>query len=300
MYHDTSENGTQDHPADLQAVFNVIDQLPWDKDERVNVYDSDNDGHVAVRIVRFGEKRALGQLARSRSSALPLIDRQGVIEPLRLDDDESLFEASHFGIFWDHHHCVLVLEYNQHAPRHKRLGDYLKKKLFNHDTAQLDSAIFTPMVKKEALERMLQHEELGKLELTFHRNILDELAENEEYGDLYSAMQVSAQAAQGLDILTLGLRASTRNKRARKGTRVNWLQALATMIRNHADNFLKAQVEMYPEAGANLAEINLLSDKLAQSIVVPTLEGRAIDSQAMLDKIEELYDNNVDNLPKGF
>lgn len=300
VYHETSREGiTTSTQADLQSVLNVIDQLPWDKNLPENAYEVDNDGHVAVKIVRFGANRAFGQLAKSRSSALPLVDKLGKIEPLKLGPDEALFEASHFGLFWDRHHCILVLEYNQHAPRHKRLGDYLTNKLFNHKSAFLDSARFRPMVKKGPVERMLEHEELGLLEMTFFRDVLDELGEHERYNDLYNAMKINADAAPGLEVVRFGVRASAASKRARVGFKPSWLKHLARMVRDHADRFLSAKVEMYPKMGNDLVDINLLSDKWVQSLIVPTLDGRTIDSTAMLSQIEQLYDDTIDELISG-
>lgn len=299
VHYQSSLTGTTTEPSDLQGVFNVIDSLPWDKSRAVNAYDPDADGHVAVKVVRFGSNRVFGQLARSRSSALPLIDRHGQIEPLRLDVDESLFEASHFGIFWDRHHCILALEYNQHAPRHKRLGQYLKNKLFGHGSVFLDTAIFTPMVKREPLERMLEHEELGMIRLAFHRTLADEIAETEEDSDLVRALQIVADAAPELDVIEFVLKASSADKRARRGSRPSWLRQLARIVRNHADRILSAKVEMYPSDGNELIDINLLSDKFVHSILVPVQEDRTIDSMAMLKNIESLYDTNINELSSG-
>lgn len=174
LHYSSTPNGTVEAQSDPHCIMDAIGKLDWDETKPVNAYQADNDGSVAIRVGRMSTNYAMGQLAKIRKVGLPpVVGSGGAISPLRLATDEGLYEAAHFGLFWDQGVPILAMEMNPYAPRQVRLASYMVEKLKNHSYALLDSATFRPMIRGTAFDQLLAAGPIAEIELFVHRLAFD-------------------------------------------------------------------------------------------------------------------------------
>jgi len=104
----------------LESAVAHIATLPFNDQGRYQAT-SGEDTVLAV-FVSSAEYPIKIQFARIRRDNLPLVEREGSITPLTLEANAGLMDWSHIAIFPD---GIVAAEFNQDAPRLRRLGQYL-------------------------------------------------------------------------------------------------------------------------------------------------------------------------------
>jgi hypothetical protein len=157
----------------MESAAAHIGQLPFDDQGRYQ--STSNDGTVLVLFVDQASYPIRLQFARIRRDNLPVVEKAGDVTPLELDDEAGLMDSSHLVIFPD---GVVAAEFNQDAPRIRRLGSYL----FFKARANLRSAPrFLPLFQRDVLAELEAFPAITILELEAHSADTELVAEADEH-----------------------------------------------------------------------------------------------------------------------
>jgi hypothetical protein len=303
VYYESVEEDASPMSADNQAVFWHVSQLEWNPTAGDSAYQRDNDGFVALKIDALEETYVLGQLARSRRQGIPPVEVAGEVGPLELPENGGLFEAAHFGLFWDMGRPILAMEYNPYAPRQGRLGRYLLEKLRGRPGVFLDDATFTPIIRGDVLDQLLQSGPLVSLELSVVRDTVTDLNGAAQQGRLGAALKAQATISQ--EMQTVGIRLHRGRRRSGGAGERLKREIVAFISGNRASGITraKAKVERTRNGKARVTELDLLADRWVHEVTVPRLENRGIDTRSMHSEIRRVYSevgpSLVDELGKG-
>lgn len=254
------------------------------------MYYSNNDVSF-LNDININQNEIRGKFAISRRSALPELEKDGVLEPLNIPANSGLAEITHFIYF--HEKKVLGVEFNFHGPRPTSLVNYLllKSKNFQNPFEYID---LNPILNKD-LDILLQEiGEINLLQMEVARNELSIIEELDE--DLFSAFNSVAKVsdAESVEIVM------RKKKYAREGFKWPFSKAklkslLSTEDNRQKINKLKVNAESRFEERSRM--FDLLEDKMIRSkqVVILDNRSRSVDSNSMYKKIEEAYIELKDN-----
>lgn len=288
-YFDSVKDGTKEKPSDLSCLFQEISKLTWDVNATASAYLADGDGSIAVRIVKRQGRYVLGQLAKIRKDGLPPVEKGGVVQPLQLSADEGLYEAAHFGLFWDQQVPILAIEFNPYAPRQARLGEYLIEKLKHNPVARVDSCHFSPYVRGDVYDQFMAAGDLAELQLNVLRDTainMKSALKNNKLGDA-----LAAQAEATTEMETVGIYVHRGLYKRSGGAGRAWKRQVLELIKACKGGLVRAKAMVEPDATGKgrLQALDLLADKWVHVIQVPKTQNRMIDSPAFLDQIHTAY-----------
>lgn len=289
VYHESTPDGIIDQPSDLRCVFEAVSHLDWDANASSGAYLADGDGSVAVRVTQLEENYVLGQLAKIRRNGLPPKERHGVVSPLVLAEDEGLYEASHFGLFWDQNVPILAMEFNPYAPRQARLGAYLIDRLSGHPIAKVDSCAFSPYIRGDVIDQFLASGRVAEIQVNVLRDTASNLRsalKNNKLGDA-----LAAQAEATVEMETVGIFVHRGRNKKRGGAGQGLKRDFMDLLRACGPGLLKARVmvEQDESGKGKLLPLDLLEDKWVHKIEVPRTTDRMIDSGEFLKQIHRAY-----------
>lgn len=293
VHYDRQGGETVSVPSDIPAVFRFVSQLTWDENAEPSAYEPAGDGYDAVRVARFIEDGVLGQLARSRRRGLPPLEYHGSVRPLVLPANHGLYEAAHFGLFWDRSIPILAMEFNLHAPRHPTLAAYLKTKL--HDSpVEFDDATFTPLIKGDILDQIERAGAIGKIDLAVRRDAISEI----RAADKRLGTALTVQASYAPEMATVGVSFSREKYSKSGGGGQDLKRAVLRLIRRRPSAFVRAKMAVEQNVGsrAHLHMYDLLRDQWVHEVTVPYQRDNTINSRRMLDNIRQLYVANREDL----
>src|SRR5258708_14098 len=190
-------------PLDLTRALQQIDQLEYTPAGR---YQDDADGNGLLAVIDGPSRIRLGV---TRRTGLPLLERAGHLEELRIPRTAGLFEPTHLVLFPD---GIIGAEFNFYGPRASRLPKYLGDKA---------SGLFAPfslatLARQDIVKRLGEFSDIRGVEIQVRRSELDILAEADK--DLARSMKLAADAsgADTIDYVLKPKRASTMGAKARQ------------------------------------------------------------------------------------
>lgn len=117
------ENPKTEHPANIDALWRNLRRLVPLKGHASSSFLAFWGQEMVVAIDHDDDEKVYGRSAKVRRDALPGILKGGAYGWMKLEDDEYLYETSHFVFFKRTN--VMAIEYSQHAPGYKYLEQYL-------------------------------------------------------------------------------------------------------------------------------------------------------------------------------
>lgn len=290
----TGGGATREVASDPLSVFGYIGGLPFQRNANPNAYLIDSNDVTAVRVSTQNPQSVSGQCAKIRYSALPQVENAGSISDLQLPTGAGLYEAAHFTLFTDVTPHVLAMEFNQIAPRHTALANYLVQKLYGHPTIPLDRAFFSPIYRGDVIDQIMQMGKIAELELSIRRDGISEI----EAADEMLGTALRAQANYAPEMASVGIYLK-REKYARSG---GGGQQLKERVGRIVQRFLplfseaKVRIESSRGDGGRLVTKDLLQDKMIHEVSITREANGTIDSADMFEKIEQAYQANRDLL----
>ena len=141
----------------LEGAIAHVGSLPFNDQGR---YQATSDEETILAL--FVESASFPikiQFARIRRDNLPLVEQEGDITPLTLAKNAGLMDWSHIVIFND---GIVAAEFNQDAPRIRRLGQYL---MFKGGGSLPSAPRFAPLYQRNVLDELESFESVTILEL---------------------------------------------------------------------------------------------------------------------------------------
>lgn len=141
----------------LEKAIAAIDKLPFNDQGRYQA--TAGDDTVLALFVTSPSFPIKVQFARIRRDNLPLVEREGDITHLPLADNAGLIDWSHIVIFED---GIVAAEFNQDAPRIRRLGQYL---MFKSGGELPSSPRFMPLFQRNVIDALENFQSVTVLEI---------------------------------------------------------------------------------------------------------------------------------------
>lgn len=178
----------------LESVVAHIADLPFNDQGRYQATSGD-DTVLAVFVSSVTYPIKI-QFARIRRDNLPLVEREGAITPLALEKNEGLMDWSHIVIFAD---GIVAAEFNQDAPRLRRLGQYL---MFKGGSNLPSAPRFMPLFQRNVMEELENFESVTVLELEALTSDADLIAEGDpNIGAAFKACQKAGNVKKSKIVL---------------------------------------------------------------------------------------------------
>lgn len=143
------------------TVFSVINQIPFDNDERY--YDLEN-GNKWAMYIDSTENPISARMGTRRENELPAVECAGSMTLLNIPPNSGLYEPTHFTLFPDH---VIGVEYNHYGPRISSLKWYIPRKVPDI----IDEVILLPLMRKDVLDSINDIGEIKSFEFAAQRNM---------------------------------------------------------------------------------------------------------------------------------
>ena len=275
--------------ADVPAALNYIKGLPFNSKARPSAYIEEEDDAEELTSVRFFYEEddfILGQLARKRTNGLPLVEKEGALYPLNIEEGSGIHEAAHF--VYIKRDRRLIFENNAYAPKVSTLAAYLVKKLYGDNDIHLDEAFFRPILRGNAIDQFLnQRGSVAELEIEVHKNYIDQVRSlDDELGTaLENAKAISVETERVSVIFRRG-------KGKRRGGIRDIKGRIAPLARRNPEAFEKIKGLVKPDSTdtGRVIPFNLLEDKLVYNLDVKTDAFRHIDSEEMFAEMLRFYD----------
>lgn len=250
-----------------------IDGLPLASGERY--WDEGADRHCCWIDNAASPQRL--RFARVRRSALPQMERGGLLQGLSLPSNAGLAEQIHVVFFPKE---IVGVDFNFYGPRLSRLGGYLAEK------GCLPVLSFEPLLNNDVLRSVQRLEEVTMLQLRIRAPFADVIAKRSR--SLGAAFRAAANAGDA-DVVEVVLRPAPWSKGHLADRLVRVVRSLAgdTSVREQALSFkLRGRTE------DGLTDvIDVLADQLitTKRIVQQDDRSKALDRDAAYVAIREAY-----------
>lgn len=164
----------------LEKAIEKIDALPFDTQGRyLPVQGEDTVLALFVTQAKFPIKI---QFARIRRDNLPLIENKGSVSGLKIEKDAGIMDWGHIMMFSD---GIVAAEFNQDAPRIRRLGQYI---MFKSSGIIKESPKFLPLFQRNVIGELEKFDYVTLLELEAKTTDADLIAAgNKSIGDAFRA-----------------------------------------------------------------------------------------------------------------
>lgn len=265
-------------------------ELKGEGDKTRFKYYSNNDVSFLIDINKTANS-VKGRYALSRRSALPELEKGGVLEPLKIPPNSGLAEITHF-IYYPEKN-VLGVEFNFFGPRATSLSNYLKEK--SRNTSNPFEFIELNPILNQDLDKLLQ--DIGEIHLFNMEITRNELSFIEELNeDLHSAFESAAKVSEAESVEVI-LR---KKKYSRKGFSLPFTKGKLKELLSKSDNrqkINKLKVVADSVSDKNAKKFDLLEDKMITSKKVATIDSRSrsVDSECMFSKIDEAFEELKEN-----
>lgn len=260
----------------LEAVVANIDALPFNDQGRYQA--TSGDDTVLAVFVSSAVYPIKIQFARIRRDNLPLVEREGAITPLTLEANAGLMDWSHIVIFND---GIVAAEFNQDAPRLRRLGQYL---MFKGGSNLPSAPRFMPLFQRNVIEELESFENVTILELEALTSDADLIAEGDEnIGAAFKACQKAGNVKKSQIVL--------------KSVRANddGLKGLARKLFSNASSRESlAKLKVTGRSGDQRKPLDLLEEYLISVEMFSRLDSRfkAISTDDAFHVLQKAYKDN--------
>ena len=182
----------------------------------------------------------------------------------------------------------LLIERNRYAPFTSVLQSYLEVKTSEADVTPIDSSYFRPVVSGDKLEEFLRSSgPATKIELDIHEDVLPEVeAFDGRLADAFQAQkEVFPESSQ------IGIRVQI-EKYQKQGGMIEAKEKMVEFIRSVPLTGARARVKTIVSGENKSYTINLLSEDIAHTVVVPVDERQHINSEKMWALMLTSYNPN--------
>lgn len=271
----------------LPASLAAIETLPWEEQGR---YQTDATDNSLLSVMPHSFKYPLRlEFGRTRRDNLPEIERKGIKTTLSIAEDAGLIDVCHIVIFAD---GFVAAEFNQDAPRIRKLGEYLMFKGRNLPTAPRFQRLF----ERNLLDAIREIKNVKYLEVEIPPDTIDLVRKaDKSLADAFEAQRLVNNPK------TLGLYFNSRDPS--DGRLKSLGMALVQEVRgvDSYDAFEKLLIKgTDPHTGKN-RRLNLLEDFLIAevSFARSSKKSRSIDSAIAFEAIEDAYFQRHEALQKS-
>ena len=233
--------------VDPKKIFTFIDSLPFNMDGRY--LESEKGRSLSIQVDQK-EYPISCRLRTTRYTALPQIDKQGKIYPLKIAEDEGLVESTHFMLFPNQ---VVGSEYNYYGPRISTLNWYLsskcKKELF-------DEINLLPLLRSDISELIDRIGEVKFCDLRVHRDMSELMKEVDE--DLKFALEAQKNITDE-EVKELGLYLSAGPGHSHPGIGIKFLDKLLNFVKDKGpEGITRLQVKARNNITGKIEEFDIL------------------------------------------
>ena len=267
----------------LESAVAHISTLPFNDQGRYQAT-SGEDTVLAV-FVSSAEYPIKIQFARIRRDNLPLVEREGSITPLTLEANAGLMDWSHIAIFPD---GIVAAEFNQDAPRLRRLGQYL---MFKGGVELPSAPRFMPLFQRNVMEELENFENVTILELEALTSDADLIAEGDQnIGAAFKACQKAGNVKKSQIVL----------KSVRSHD--DGLKSIARkLFNNAASRESLAKLKIIGRSGDQRKPLDMLEEYLISIEAFVRLDSRfrAISTDDAFRVLEKSYRENKHKFPSA-
>lgn len=289
--HELQGNEFQTHSNPVEVIENIAKLKFMGDHDKSRFYFYPNNDVCFLHDVNIKDNRVEGRFALSRRSSLPELEKDGILEPLKIPHNSGLAEITHFIFYPDNN--VLGVEFNFFGPRANSLSFYLRNKSRNFEKP-FEYIELSPILNQDIDALLKDVGEVNLFEMEVARNELEVVKELNE--DLYSAFESAANVSDAESVEVV-----LRKKRySREGftfpfSRKKIKELLSTGDNRQKINKFRVNAESHSEKQKK--DFDLLEDKMIVSKKVTALgeRSRSIDSSDMFAKIREAYNELKDN-----
>lgn len=266
----------ENKPVALEDIFKQINNLDFENNER---YLDLSDGiRLAVILNNDSYPIIEGMIGDSRAKELPVVETQGDLKKLNLEEGSGLFDANHFIIYLNSNNLpIIIYEFNIRAPRIERLSQYLMAKF--HD--EVDYVSIDPINSMSIKDVMKNIKLPSRVTIRAH-NSCSLLDIDKNLDDLFS----SARNVSDCDYITVSFSKKSGRK---EPVSFSGFENIATFMNSSQAKLLESfKIEHKNEKGIN-EEIELLDLFLHDKINLPTMsdDSRFLDSKKVFESLKD-------------
>ncbi len=266
--------------VDVLDIFKYINDLPFDENGRYLGISGDRSLVMFVDSLKKPIKLRMGTI---RKSDLPLIEKNGLTNPLSLDEGEGLMEPVHLMIFDKN---IIGFEFNWYGPRIGVLPNYLLQRTID----LIDNAEIYPLIRKDVLKMLSKVGELKVFSIKFQRDMAEHFKElNNSLKDFFNVIKKTTDAPT-IDI-TLKHEPYSRN-----GINVSFLNnknLVAKWLKNPEvkDNVHKFWIKCKDKETHKTIEFDLIKEYLVSKKFIQTKDDKhkAVDTDSAYGAIIDSY-----------
>ena len=215
------------------------------------------------------------QFARIRRDNLPLIEKRGEISGLDIDEDAGIMDWGHIMMFPD---GIVAAEFNQDAPRIRRLGQYL---MFKSSGLMQECPKFLPLFQRNVIKELEKFDYASILEIEGKTIDADLIGDgNESIGDAFKACRKAGQVNRVSLVL--------KNQSYKKN---DLLSIAKSLFSNPKSRESLNKLKLYGKSNGARKPLDMLEEYLisTEKFVKKDSRHRSIDSDHAFDIIEQSY-----------
>ncbi len=240
-----------------------------------------NEDNVFVIVDTFGNSYIEFRIVLCRADALPFIEKEGKLEKLGdyIDADQNIAEITHCVFFPEYD--IMGAEYNFSGARPTAISDYILKRGISADLVTCRAKL-----NYDTYEKLIEGEEYSLFDFSVRTNS-DAYNKMLSKKSIFRAIQAEVPETDTFEVVL-------KRRKTRKNKFSGFMAPLSHgEIKYLLDNY-RDDIERFSVSQTSFnKQIDLLSDKLVNKVVMTRTSERTIDSKEMYKEIRRYFDTTV-------
>ena len=284
-YYDASDRKLT-HPADVDALFAKLLSLKHEK----GVQDSSIASFWALEALAAVDISSVdfvaGRFMRVRRDALPGLLKGAQFMRIKLNDDEFIYETSHFVYF--RKSKIIAIEYNQYAPHAKHFAEYLKIISRTH-SLQIDDVKLPIKVDPDTVARLMRMGLITEYQASVFSTQADQIR---HAGSLATSLRAAAKTLDFDYVASVKFARERPGKNRPRGFGEEFKLEVVELWTETGSFLSSLKVWVEPPGGGKPQMIDFKRDRFSTSLEIALTDERSVDTGDAYAKIVKYYEDS--------